>query len=279
MGRRAIVFAALVTTVALIVGLLVIVNVSTADAAADCSKPLVVGARGVGQNGSDSDGGYGPEIAEAMGKFVDAYGQGPVDGVPLDYPAASVATLLDNQQRFLDTFTTGVANLKLLLSVRAKECPDQFIALFGYSEGALVVHEALLDLSVQITRRIRGVGLLADPVRIGTDTYNIGSASSDFNGIGLVRFPGVGVVFPADPVPSLVQPITQSLCDAGDPICAFNPASFVKPTLPQTVLAVIKGVDTHEAYVSNGGAATLGTNVGLIARLPTVTTYPSKPPK
>jgi hypothetical protein len=71
-----------------------------------------------------------------------------------------------------------------------------------------VIHEALPDLSTSITRRIVGIGLIADPARIGTDGYNVGTASRAFNGIGIA----LGT-YPAEPVPTGFQSVTCKVVD------------------------------------------------------------------
>ena len=256
MNRRAKVFAFGAALVALISAVLVNVSTGTSSAGPDCTKTLVIGAHGIDEGGAADFGGFGEKAVAVLGSFNRAYGQGAVDAVPLDFPLVKHQDLYapGRISVLFASVNAGISILVNLLVERAIACPTQPIVLVGYSEGAWIVHQALFRIGSQISGRIVGIGLLADPVRIGTDSYNIGTASHDFNGIG--------VLYTGDPrpVPSALQGRTLSWCDDGDPVCAFD--TRAKNPVP----VLVHGFTTHTQYVSKGEAQQLGTRLGNLAR-------------
>jgi hypothetical protein len=204
-----------------------------------CAQVLVVGVRGSGEN-ADDVGGYGKTVASFVGRFRHAYGHaGQVAAIPLDYAAQgvfSLASVLD-PSTFFGSVDNGIKSLEYLLTTRARQCPTEKIVLAGYSQGALVVNRALVELGEQKSRileRVASITLIADPQRIGTSASNLGDASHAFNGLGVATG-----VYPADELPAELIPRTDSMCTKGDVVCAYDstralpvitPAAFAKHT-------------------------------------------------
>jgi hypothetical protein len=233
-----------------------------AVAATDCTKTLVAGLRGSGETAAQN-GGYGPEVSAAITAFDQSYGS-HVDSVAIDWISAPVNldTMTKDLTYYFESINLGITKLTDLLRSRDKICPEQPIVVFGYSQGALAVNRVLLNFSLstdpqlrRIFQRIVGVGLIADPARLGGRPYEIGSAWSSVNGVGQVvhRYTG--------DVPSDMRSRTVSTCNRFDVVCAFDPLLYSVPA-PWTIVANLEyGIHVHTSYASNGWAATTGTKV------------------
>jgi hypothetical protein len=189
-----------------------------ASATIACDAPLVVGARGSGEAP-----GLGDTVDDAVGGFQSTYGR-PTDVVALQYPATSIsAAWLVKPWRlgdFAASVSDGIDELSLVLQIRAVECPNQAIVIFGYSQGALVVNQTLQRFAgarPDIVARIAAVGLLSDPARLGGSTVNTGNASPKLDGIAV----SAHEVRKQD-LPSTVRPVVESVCFDGDAVCAYS---------------------------------------------------------
>lgn len=186
----------------------------TTAALEPCTQPLVIGARGSGEAK-----GFGDTVARATNAFNRGYGA-PTDAVWLDYEAASTRLLWRNPPAYFDSVEDGIDALLRLLRTRAARCPRQPVVLFGYSQGAMVTNEVLHrlnDVGSPILKRIRAVGLIADPLRVGGAAYNIGSAGEAHDGMA-ARLPRVK----DRKLPRSIRGRSRSLCVDGDVICAFT---------------------------------------------------------
>jgi hypothetical protein len=239
--------------IAMVVALAVPAVVATAGgaqaAAPDCTKTLVVGVRGSGETQSDY-GGFGQTVITAIAGFETRYGT-DVTPIPVDYPAASLSVIFQPNgiAQYLGSVNQGVAALLNTLLGAAAACPNQPVVLFGYSQGAMVVHEALVFAQAvwpSLAGRVMGVGLIADPLRLGGRPYEIGTADPALPGLAIVTHAG-----PNADLPAVVQPRTRSACNAGDPVCAFD-LSNLHP-------------EVHTAYAGNGVAYVTGLLVGSAA--------------
>jgi hypothetical protein len=81
-------------------------------------------------------------------------------------------------------------------------CHNQKILLAGYSQGAVVVREAVKMLSPDVQNRISGIALFGNPVSL--------------KGVDPVSLKGVEV---GEPLPGTLADRTISQCAQGDPIC------------------------------------------------------------
>ena len=193
---------------------------------------------------------------DALQAFTGLTSLGPVSAHALVFPAYSTDILtrsllgipVPNRPGialFLSGVNDGVYSLVLMIENEHHMCPTRPIVLFGYSQGALVVNEALVDLKNSGSLafgRVVGVGLISDPNRIGGTPYDFGSAEPAYNGIA--RFLNI---VPEGP-PQEVWSFTTSYCDAGDIVCAFGPD--VVPS-------------RHGAYAKNGEASIVGIDTAI----------------
>lgn len=91
--------------------------------------------------------------------------------------------------------TAAVSSLIFLLNEQAAACDEQLFVLLGYSQGALVVGDALIspefrlvgeesgELSATASERVLAIVLYGDPRFLGSEPYNTGTFDSHRNGI------------------------------------------------------------------------------------------------
>ncbi|UOQ58486.1 cutinase family protein [Leucobacter allii] len=153
--------------------------------ALDCSPVLVVTARGTGEPSSG-------QLLSPVARAIAEARPDAVETVDVDYPADTEVQLGG---------TRGVRTLVDTLDVQAEACPEQEFVLLGYSQGALVIGDALADPAVRLVgaaagevddaagARIRAIVLYGDPRFVGTEPYNTGDYDPGLNGL-LPRPPG-----------------------------------------------------------------------------------------
>ncbi|MEJ6489234.1 cutinase family protein [Leucobacter sp. USCH14] len=171
----------------------------------DCDPYLVVTARGTGE---PSQG----QLLSPVARTISQARPGDVETLDLDYPA-------DTDVK--EGGTIGVRTLVDVLNVQAEACPDQRFVLLGYSQGALVVGDALAapdDRMVGPTvgtvgedalDRVLAIVLYGDPRFVGDEEYNVGSFDPATDGL-LPR--------PDDALDAFGDRL-RDYCVAGDFIC------------------------------------------------------------
>lgn len=190
----------------------------------ECSRYLVLTARGTGE---PAKGQLVSPVARSITKAL----PDEVDTEDIDYPAGTDVK---------EGSTRGVRVLIDTLNVQAKACPTQRFILLGYSQGALVIGDALADpdsrmvgatvgqVSEPAAGRVLAIVMFGDPRFVGTEAYNSGTYDSTLNGI-LPR-----------PESSLSQyeDKIRDFCVAGDFVCQSS----------------LSGVDEtpHTEYYDNG---------------------------
>ncbi|WP_027943495.1 cutinase family protein [Amycolatopsis taiwanensis] len=143
-----------------------------ANAAPDCSRPLVVGVHGVGE-GPDEYGSGNPsaplnDTIKRLRKLQTARKSPEAEALFLRYPTISAHTLADLGFWGNGSFFAAVKNasrgLDREVSRARKACPDRRIALVGYSLGAWIIDDYLAgqDTAAQ-QRAISAVVLYGDP--------------------------------------------------------------------------------------------------------------------
>jgi hypothetical protein len=150
--------------------------------------------------------------------------------------------------QYLASVVAGVIELRNQLIAEYAQCPSERVVLAGYSQGALVVHEALEGLSITnpaVTNsdRIAKVMLLADPARDTNTSGNAqGTAAADAVGtavftpeiagwvlkqtnnfaLGLGGRAAQAAAAVIRSYPSELQSQTTSICNLGDIVCDAN---------------------------------------------------------
>lgn len=176
----------------------------------ECTRYLLITARGTGE----------PPKRQLLGPVTRAVSESRPDEmqtVDLDYPA-------DTDVK--EGGTVGVRTLVDTLNVQAEACPEQQFVLLGYSQGALVIGDALADpeyrlvgttvgqLDAGTADRILAIVMFGDPRFVGSEPFASGSFSTIVNGL-LPRPPGALDAF-ADRI--------RDFCVAKDFVCqsTFN---------------------------------------------------------
>ncbi|UTX54530.1 cutinase family protein [Leucobacter aridicollis] len=207
----------------------------------DCTPYLIVTARGTGE----------PSRKQLLGPVARAIEEARPDEtlrLDLDYPADTEINA---------GATLGARTLIDTLNVQAKACPEQRTILLGYSQGALVIGDALAapdarlvgatvgEVTEAAADRVLAIVLYGNPRFVGADPTGYGSFSPDVNGL-LPRPPGSF---------SQYEGRMRDYCVDDDFIC-------------QSTLSVEEA--GHVAYYDNGmqadGAAYVITRLGPIPK-------------
>lgn len=225
------------------------VPVVTANAAAtqaSCPNVWFIGARGSGEApGPDGLGatvsGLSADVANiltanglSMQTYADGYRADSVnDFIPSPAETSKLESMVtsgnesgaialyydDNVTPYLASIKGGVATAVKDARIVNYYCPRSSLIFGGYSQGAMVVHQAEWRLSHNypaIAHRIVGTILLADGDRIpNTLAKQFGTATSGGEGVRtyLEVNNGKDVLQPAT---------TANICNSGDIVCDFN---------------------------------------------------------
>lgn len=208
-----------------------------------CTKVTFIGARGSGESFSGSHG-MGRAVNHmaavmrrtfradgvSMSRLADPY---PADSVSELQPSKGDLALLavspalaiyEYKKNHLDPYfqsiTTGVDDVISDERSMLASCPHTKFVLAGYSQGAMVMHQAELQLVAgrrgRLIRHIAGTLLLGDGDRApNTLAHRFGTSAARGEGIRtyLHANSGADVPFPST---------TANICTAGDLVCDFN---------------------------------------------------------
>jgi pimeloyl-ACP methyl ester carboxylesterase len=108
-------------------------------------------------------------------KLLDARGSGEPQGVSLMFQTAIDRLLANNTDAayqsivypagFAQNTTSGVQNTLDIINYGLQDCPEQKYFLFGYSQGATVMQEALNELEGEVAASVESVVLVGNPYR------------------------------------------------------------------------------------------------------------------
>ena len=145
----------------------------------ECLPYLVVTARGTGE----------PSRGQLLGPVARAIDKARPDQVvrtDLDYPADTDVN---------GGASTGVRALVTMLNLQAQACPEQKFVLLGYSQGALVIGDALSapddrfvgleaeEIRPEAAAAVSAVVLYGDPRFVGAEPYNSGDYDEARDGL------------------------------------------------------------------------------------------------
>lgn len=265
---------------------------------AECDDVLFIGARGSGQS-QDSYGGFGREVNRVWLGALDgldpaATGERTVRRYGLPYPAYGTELLYHplevvagGPQLYFSGLRQGASRVKAELVGAANDCPDQRFILSGYSQGALAIHVALVEMAASsnahLLDRVDGAILIADPAR-NANTAAVLAGNAPRSSQGLTQHvPLLGWATPD--LPRRVAPVTTQVCTAGDLVCA--PASQITNIVDRVMRCVegqilscgplspaaaatasywgVKGTQIHGSYETNAAARAAGVTAGARA--------------
>ncbi|MBT2523220.1 cutinase family protein [Arthrobacter sp. ISL-28] len=207
-----------------------------------CQDVVVLGAQGSGQTYADNNG-FGPEAWLGLTAYAGHMEGYEVGYYTVPYPSAPAdpisLTTRQYRQTFFDSIDSGVYETLKFLEQRVPRCQDEgeHYVLMGYSQGAMVMHRALWQLTQpktkysalggQVLPRLDGVLAIADGDRVA----NQGGVPMDTAGDGGYGIWWGGAAVGATsakykplkaPIPNLPYwPATRfhSVCHAKDLVC------------------------------------------------------------
>lgn len=219
-------------------------SASPAAPAADrCNSVEFLGARGSGQawDVTGPDKGFGPQgykvvttVAAKLSAKKVSFGEDsipyPADSVNdlkpstleiLGFPATLPLYYKDNASKYLASIATGVSDMVSNVQNRAATCGNATrLVLIGYSQGAIVVHQAedyLLVHDRAALSHIISTVLIADGDRVpNTKSKEFGSSAA--SGEGLQVYLGHFSSHLDMPLPAT----TANVCNANDIVCNFG---------------------------------------------------------
>jgi hypothetical protein len=265
-----------------------------------CKAVAIIGARGSGQSGdAGDDRALGPEVnivATLVEKYLEAdhieartspaiY---PADDVAGDLipsktemrlfllmialsKASDIKHTLDaiyadyykhNIARFLASIKTGAATIVSDVEDEATACPHEKLILVGYSQGAMAIHQAEVQLaasSPDAAGHIAATVLIADGDRVPESraALRLGGVHAIDAGIRPYFYRWRHSDVPAPTQPPFPQS-TAEICEKGDLVCDFGE---ICPTLDDVCAVELAkrlrtakaGVATHTSYPGRFG--------------------------
>lgn len=238
--------------------------VPTLTTVAPCQDVMFIGVRGSGETPSDGQYGMGNESSLVWQQFHNEIPGQSASAMSIDYPSAQVTTLASpySSDEFFRSIDTGVQKLEGVLAERSEACPTERYVLSGKSQGAIVVHRAIVDMAQNresygpgLLDRIDGVIVVADPDRVpGEDGSSYGTSATEADNYGIsYEAPWIA----GNRYRPTTSPISahwehadrwHSVCNAGDAVCDFSMASSGPAQM-------LDGFDVHSfSYVDDPSA-------------------------
>lgn len=233
----------------------------TLTTVAPCQDVMFIGVRGSGETPTDGQFGMGGESSLAWQQFRNEIPRQSAAAMSIDYPSAQVTTLASPyaSEEFFRSIDTGVEKLEAVLAERSAACPTERYVLSGKSQGAMVVHRAVVDMAGHegsygpgLMDRVDGVITIADPDRVpAEDGSSYGTVASSKAGFGISYAAPWIAGNRYRPTTSTISAHWDhserwhSVCNEGDAVCDFGVASYG----PSQMLS---GFDVHTySYVSD----------------------------
>lgn len=232
-------------------------------AAAPCADIYFLGARGSGEK-TTPFGGLGPEVAKmesvahdalaarqiTMDVVADPYSADPVTELePTKYEIelfkkhpvrAAKYWYAHNVVKYIASINRGIADAVSEAKATLSQCPHAVLILAGYSQGAMVMHQAELQLAENdkaVLGQIAATLLLGDGDRVPhTAATEFGTSAAKAEGVRtwLGRNSGKDVALPGS---------TANICNARDIVCDFGVAR---------ILDASAAIKIHESYAVPG---------------------------
>ena len=269
--RIGVLLIALLVFLAVAGGVLSAPRPSPAVAAGSCSDVTFIGVRGSGEKNEASTRGMGRSVnylASKLNGLVSGNGES-LGFDHVEYTAADTAILVPSTTEinflghlggpaavaaayyarhlrpYLDSIEDGVKRTITKVQQTHARCPETEMVLAGYSQGAIVVHQAELRLEKAGDEAVDYVGgtlLLGDGDRVrDTSAPIVGGASRAGSGIRIGLPLVSGLLRPQD----VAEPeTTVEVCAPHDIVCDFSLMALVKAGRD----GFLKANTVHESY-------------------------------
>jgi hypothetical protein len=215
-------------------------------AAAPCKDVFMLGLAGSGEQAHG--GTYGTtieglfnEIRKRLPRYSIAQDYVRYNPVEATLARLSAIAVKGEKSAFIAGFHRGVSKAITAVNKRAQLCPREALVVAGYSQGAMVAVEALVEMRKSDTlaplRRVAIVGLVANPFAHKSDpSILIGNAGEDHHGIyGLVgKMASLGDAWIGD---------AYEVCRENDIVCDTDYRNVVGQ-------ATAGGIAKHSSYVT-----------------------------
>lgn len=291
------------TTAALVCAFALGMLPSAHAASVGCPNVILIGARGSGEPIQSSSHGLGDAVnvmastmktdlgahGLVMRTFADPY---PADPVSDLYPSKDEAIVMltglapfadavwaGHVHKYFRSIDTGVADAISAAAQDVAQCPGTALVLAGYSQGAMVMHQAELKLAAthqtNVLNHIAGTLLLGDGDRVPNTRATQFGTSSHGEGIRtyLYGFAHVSTHDVESPT------TTANICDDHDIVCDFDPKKLLRDHNPFAIVAAFKragGVHTH--YATTESKPLNDATDWLAAKIIAADTPPPQPP-
>jgi hypothetical protein len=243
-----------------------------------CSEVFFLGARGSGELPTKQFQGMGPEVdkmATVVRGVLKADGITLVRTLNVGYPADSVDDLVPTKyelalfaadaalavpyyyqhsvKKYLASINEGITNTISEAKYVRSQCPHALLILAGYSQGAMVMHQAERQLAAAhdtgVLGQITGTLLLGDGDRISH------TAAREF-GTSTARSQGIRTYLHQNSDKDVTDPAaTANICNAGDIVCDFG---------RKTVLSWKTGLKVHESYTTGAALTDAATWIAQV---------------
>jgi hypothetical protein len=212
-----------------------------------CPNVEFFGARGSGEKSIAPFRGVGPEVNQMFNviqgmlrKKGITYGTEevmpyPADSVSVLHPSAFEIMLFvadqvegakyyysHNLKKFLASIAEGVSNAVTAIKDFHNLCTQTVYVLGGYSQGAMVIHQAENKLPEALRKKIAGTLLLGDGNRVVNTKAKGRFGTSPHDGQGIATYLYKYISSLGKPRDVALTATTANICDNHDYVCDFN---------------------------------------------------------
>jgi hypothetical protein len=219
-------------------------------ASAGCRDVYFLGARGSGDPAGGQFHGLGAAVSKMVAVLQSIMKKNkityateavnyPADSVNVLKPSATVLrdlrhmnipgainTYLAQLHKYAESIHRGIINALSMAKGLHSRCKFSLLVLAGYSQGAMVMHEAELGLSSGVANCLGGTLLLGDGDRVShTKAKEFGTSPAQSEGIQV--YIGKFLGFKNGIHDAAVPSTTANICNMTDMVCDFNLATLV----------------------------------------------------
>jgi hypothetical protein len=191
-----------------------------APPAITCPKLQFVGVRGSGETMHDYDG-FGKTVA-SIKDVIEKKVPGTAS-YAVDYEAINVGLgVYAYGDLYIESVHSGTTNLDMYLTDFIKDCPNTYVILAGYSQGAQVAGDEFAYLTAYEKSHIAALIMIGDPrFNPNQPQVDVGNYDKNLSGIYQIIVPDSNRVIPDAYVANV-----RSYCAQGDPVCNYSNRSL-----------------------------------------------------
>ncbi|MDR6413480.1 cutinase family protein [Pseudarthrobacter sulfonivorans] len=233
-----------------------------------CQDVVFLGVRGSGEKPNEGKWGMGRRVEDVYNSFTASVKNRRIAATGIDYAAADVPVAESMTvwgpiawEGYFASIDGGVHSLEATLINRTHNCPDERFVLAGYSQGGMVIHRVVFDLSRaplgsvldRILPKIDAVATIGDGDRVAfDDVVTLGSSPTEGldYGVGLAGYPsGASFVATSTHLSYVGHGLNSrwfQVCDYGDIVCDHGRAVTAGPFPTDLIAGLTYGVNAHK---------------------------------